>query len=338
MNRRFEGPLPGILAIALTGHLASACAATKPATQGAAQPGAAAASDVDWVARVNGVPILAATYHATYDRALPRAPDAAAWERMTRRFVDKLVETELVDQALEAQQVTVSPEAVTKEVEAYTARWDDEEKLAAMLARRDKTMADLRADMERGLRIEALMALDHDIAVTEDAVRAHYDARRAFYAGGTFLRASHILVKVPAEASAEVEEAALEKLRGLQARLAQGEVFRELAGAHSDDPSVGVHPFGRGMMVAPFEEAAFALDVGAVSDPVRTPEGYHLIKVYQREERPRRSFEEVRESIGRSLKRRKTTPAHHAMIAALRDAATIEERLPSRAAVPPAPP
>lgn len=83
------------------------------------------------------------------------------------------------------------------------------------------------------------------------------------------ITASHILVN-------SVEEAV-----GLQNQLFEGQDFADLAQAHSLCPSKAnggnLGPFGRGMMVPSFEEAAFGLDVGQVSDPVQTQFGWHLI-------------------------------------------------------------
>jgi len=88
---------------------------------------------------------------------------------------------------------------------------------------------------------------------------------------GNKIKCSHILVQKQSEALAIVE------------RLKKGEKFGKLAkelsidtGSAKRDGSLGY--FGRGMMVKPFEEAAFKLEVGAVSDPVKSEFGYHLIK------------------------------------------------------------
>lgn len=84
------------------------------------------------------------------------------------------------------------------------------------------------------------------------------------------MRASHILVSTLNEAA------------DLQKRIGAGEDFAVLAKAHSKCPSsqnggdLGI--FGKGQMVEPFEDATIATPVGAVSDPVQTQFGYHLIK------------------------------------------------------------
>jgi len=88
---------------------------------------------------------------------------------------------------------------------------------------------------------------------------------------GNKIKCSHILVNKQSEALAIVE------------RLKKGEKFGKLAkelsidtGSAKRDGSLGY--FGRGKMVKPFEEAAFKLEVGAVSEPVKSEFGYHLIK------------------------------------------------------------
>ena len=84
------------------------------------------------------------------------------------------------------------------------------------------------------------------------------------------IRASHILV----ENNYEVED--------LLKKLEEGKKFADLAKTFSKCPSSmqggDLGPFGKGMMVPSFEEAAFALNVGEVSKPVKTQFGYHLIQ------------------------------------------------------------
>jgi len=84
------------------------------------------------------------------------------------------------------------------------------------------------------------------------------------------VRASHILVPTLAEAV------------NLKEQVSKGADFAQLAKQHSKCPSGqnggDLGPFGRGMMVKPFEDVAFGSDVGVTSGPVQTQFGYHLIK------------------------------------------------------------
>ena len=89
------------------------------------------------------------------------------------------------------------------------------------------------------------------------------------------IRASHILVKT------------LDEANELRAKIKNAEDFATLAQEYSQCPSGAdggdLGFFGRGMMVKPFEDAAFALNVGQVSEPVQTQFGWHLILVSEKE-------------------------------------------------------
>ena len=91
------------------------------------------------------------------------------------------------------------------------------------------------------------------------------------------VRAAHIL----RSSEKQGNEEALEKIEEIKAEIDGGSDFSELATAHSDCPSSSrggdLGTFGRGAMVPAFEEAAFSLEVGKVSEPVETEFGYHLI-------------------------------------------------------------
>lgn len=86
------------------------------------------------------------------------------------------------------------------------------------------------------------------------------------------IKARHILVSQEFEA------------KDLQKKIQEGNSFEALAREHSSCPSGksggDLGEFGRGMMVQPFEDAAFALQIGETSGPVRTQFGYHLIQRY----------------------------------------------------------
>jgi peptidyl-prolyl cis-trans isomerase SurA len=103
----------------------------------------------------------------------------------------------------------------------------------------------------------------------------------------TEINASHILVACPADATPEDTLKAYNKCLELNARLLQGEPFELVARGGSDDPSVVANGgnlgyFSAMQMILPFEDVAYNLKAGTVSPPVRTPYGYHLIKVHGR--------------------------------------------------------
>jgi parvulin-like peptidyl-prolyl isomerase len=130
--------------------------------------------------------------------------------------------------------------------------------------------------------------LQENTAVSDAEVQAYYDAHKADYETVT---ARHILIRakgspMPAgPGKPELSDAdALAKAQALRKRILGGEDFAKLAKQESDDTGSGANggdlgTFKKGMMVAPFEAAAFTLKPGDTSQPVKTEFGYHIIQV-----------------------------------------------------------
>lgn len=127
--------------------------------------------------------------------------------------------------------------------------------------------------------------------------RQWYEANSGRFAEPEQVRAAHILAPLPEDADAAAEKAARERLAGAQARLKAGEAFAAVADALNPEGAAG--PGGelgwiaRGKTMPAFEEAAFALQPGSVSDVVRTPYGLHLILVEEKKPGGVRPFEQA---------------------------------------------
>ena len=147
------------------------------------------------------------------------------------------------------------------------------------------------------------LALEPMVTVSEDEIRAYYEDNQADYSQEERVRARHILLRVadPAQ-DAEV----LARLQEVRSRIEAGEDFATLAGELSDDPGSKTRGgdlgfFGRGAMVAPFEDAAFGAAPGELVGPIRTNFGYHLIEVLEREAGGTRALDEARDEIYSTL-------------------------------------
>ena len=97
----------------------------------------------------------------------------------------------------------------------------------------------------------------------------------------------HILVSIPAEAAPDDTAKAYKRALYIKERILQGESFEQVARSSSDDPSVKINGgnlgyFSAFQLIMPFEDAAYGMKTGVISDPVRTPYGYHLIKITDR--------------------------------------------------------
>jgi peptidyl-prolyl cis-trans isomerase C len=132
------------------------------------------------------------------------------------------------------------------------------------------------------------LTLQQTSTVSDADVQAYYDAHKADY---EVLTARHILIRVKGGPMPAVpgkpelsDEEAKAKAESIRKRIIGGEDFAKIAKEESDDTSSGekggdLGEFKSGMMVPPFEAAAFALKPGDISEPVQTPFGYHIIQV-----------------------------------------------------------
>lgn len=108
--------------------------------------------------------------------------------------------------------------------------------------------------------------------------------RKTYQRSLTEINAWHILVSCPEGSKPEDTLAAWQKASGIKERIIKGEPFEQVARGTSDDPSVKVNGGNLGyftvfQMITPFEDAAYSMKAGSVSEPVKTPYGYHIIRV-----------------------------------------------------------
>lgn len=123
-------------------------------------------------------------------------------------------------------------------------------------------------------------------------------------------RASHILLQLDDDASDDDERLVREKAESLLKQIRDGVSFASLAKEHSSDPGSAAQGgdldyFARGVMMASFEKAAFSMAIGDVSEPVRSPFGYHIIKLTDIRKEQRKPFAEVRESLAKEYRAQK---------------------------------
>jgi peptidyl-prolyl cis-trans isomerase D len=156
------------------------------------------------------------------------------------------------------------------------------------------------------LRMEDLAAR---ASVTEAAEKAFYDANKSRWAGVEQRKASHILITAGKDGSAPDKAAARKMAEEIlrQVRAHPGD-FAKIAREKSKDPGSAANGgdlgwFGRAMMTKPFEDAAFALKEGQISDVVETDFGFHVIQVTGVKGTSAQPFEEVRATIDAELRK-----------------------------------
>lgn len=155
-------------------------------------------------------------------------------------------------------------------------------------------------------------SLGAQVEIDDEAIEAEYESRRDEFTTAERRDAAHILLALDKGAEQAQVDEVMAKANELRAQLEAGADFAALAKEHSTDPgsaemggSLGL--FGRGAMVKPFEDAAFALAVDEVSEPVRSDFGVHLIKLNAIEAPQGRPLDEVREQLRAELVERQVS-------------------------------
>lgn len=153
-----------------------------------------------------------------------------------------------------------------------------------------------------------LESIKKNISLNESDLKAYYDQNIARFSGAEERRASHILINAAKDAPLAEREAAKARAVDLLALAKKSpESFGELAKKNSQDTGSASNGgdldfFARGAMVKPFEDAAFSLNKGDISDVVESDFGYHIIKLTDIKAPKQRTFEEMRPSMEADLK------------------------------------
>jgi peptidyl-prolyl cis-trans isomerase C len=166
------------------------------------------------------------------------------------------------------------------------------------------------------------------ITVSEEELQAAYQATPDRFKHGDQVGARHILIRIPKEAGDDQKKTAKLKIASIRQEILAGKDFAETAKTQSDCPSKArggdLGYFAKGRMVPEFEKAAFSLKEGEVSEIVETQFGFHLIQVYGKKPAGVTPLSEVRGSLEREIKNKKTNEAVGAYVKDLRKKAKIE--------------
>jgi peptidyl-prolyl cis-trans isomerase D len=166
------------------------------------------------------------------------------------------------------------------------------------------------------------------VKITDEKLTQYYEEHKEEFRQEAQVRARHILFKLAQQAGGEEETKVRAEAEAVLKRIHAGEDFAEVASQVSQDPASAQQGgdlgfFKRGEMVKPFEDVAFGLQPGMVSEPVRTDFGYHLIKVEEVQEAGYRPLEAVRDELRERLTREETRRLAEAKAQAVHDAVVV---------------
>lgn len=294
-----------------------------------------------FIAKVNGVGIPLSLFTDKYDRFTQtfKARKRPVPNRIDSRYRDsivkRLIEESLIAQEADRAKVSVDPKLLTEEFEKYKAMFKTDERFQSYLKNARLTADKVKENLQRNLMLRVLLEKLSGDKVTDEEVRKYYAENQAKYKVREQVRARHILLKVAKDATpekiAEVKARA-DKLSAEARKNNTDEAFAALAKKNSEGPTAArggdLSFFTRNRMVKEFDEKAFSMKVGEVSEPVKTRFGWHVIRVVERKDARMRSFDEVKDGIQRTLNNRMSRTARQKLIDRLRGQAKIETYLP----------
>lgn len=160
-------------------------------------------------------------------------------------------------------------------------------------------------------KVEYLVFAPEDYAgqagVTDEQVAAYYEQNKARFETPEQVEASHVLIRLEADADDQAVEAARKEALAVYEKAVAGEAFDELAKTFSQGPSAPqggyLGTFERQAMVKPFADAAFSMTAGEISEPVQTQFGWHVIKVISRSDAKVKSLADAADTIKKDLEK-----------------------------------
>jgi peptidyl-prolyl cis-trans isomerase C len=344
---RFSLVLVGILGLLLAGCASEEGGEQAETAQGAADPGTPPSPGDPTVAViVDGTEITKGQIDQEMGRMMQQMGTQMSPQQLEsmkgmlqQQATDNVINRVLLETAIDEAGIEATQAEIDERMAEITSQFGSEEEMDNRLAMMGMTKETLMAEMGTAIEVEKLLARESgEEGVTDAQAREYYDSNPAQFEQPERLKASHILFGL--EDGATPEERAQKKAEAerVLAELEQGGDFEELASQHSTCPSAprggDLGFFERGRMVKPFEDAAYALDVGETSGLVETRFGFHIIKVVEREEARTIPFDEASENIKGFLDSRGKQDALKNYTEKLRADANIEYKNAPEAGVP----
>jgi peptidyl-prolyl cis-trans isomerase C len=252
---------------------------------------------------------------------------------MKKNALEILINRELLYQKSKDKGIKVEEAEVANQLKTLKGQFANEDEFKSALIKINLTETTLISEIQRRLAIQQFVEKEivQGVTVSDEETKRYYDANRDSFKQLEQVRASHILIKVNPDADESQKVICRGKIEKVQKKLQDGQDFAALAKEFSEGPSSDkggdLGYFGRGQMVKPFEEAAFALRIGEVSGIVETNFGYHLIKLIDKKPEGMMPYEEIKDKLKDYLKEEKISNQINLYVEELKREAKVERFL-----------
>ncbi|MDH3475790.1 MAG: peptidylprolyl isomerase [Rhodospirillales bacterium] len=302
---------------------------------------AVTAQDLDLAAKVNGEGISRTLLQNRVDASMRQGSSnygaitqPSQYKRVQRQVLDQLIVQELLWQAAKGAGFVATADEVEQAMAQVRQGYPTEMAFDNALTEHGFTAESFEEDMRRKIAVRrwAQETLGKDIQVSDAEVHDFYLANQVRFVQSEQINVRHVLIKLASDADEAATAAARGKIEQVLEQARAGADFAELAKTRSEGPSapqggeLGFVP--RGTLVKPFEDAAFALKPGEISDVVRTQYGFHVIKLEARREGSQVPEEQAAPAIRQQLSASKFQDAVLERMRTLRQEASVEILIP----------
>ncbi|HEX8312073.1 MAG TPA: peptidylprolyl isomerase [Chthoniobacteraceae bacterium] len=316
--------------------------ASQPAAEAAPAKVEAGPAISDPVAVVEGAEIKKADLDAALTAALAQGGRSAADIPPEQKLgaynmvLEDLIAEKLINKR--SADIQITDDEVTATLKRFTGGAPDEQ-VKEQIEKSGRTMEVVRQDIRQSLRQQRWVEdqVKGKVEVTDAEAEEFYKANQDKFKAPERVRASHILIAVPADAKPEAVVEKEKAAQAIAARVKKGEDFAKLAQELSEDPSAKQNSgdldfFGKEQMVPEFSEAAWKMKKGDISDPVRSQFGYHIIKVTDRKDPETVDLAKAKPQLMAYLQQQKKQVEVEKLVKGIRAGAEVKVNLP------PAPP
>lgn len=248
---------------------------------------------------------------------------------LVKKATDQAIGAKLLMDEAARLDLQVTDEDLDGEVAKIVDQVGGEEAFQRALQQQNTSVKVFREQLKRGRRVDKLIEqLVADIADPTDAeVEIYFNEHKDEFTKGERVLAQHILISPDGDTQVSKDEARA-KIAAIRERVLAGKDFADEAAAHSMCPSGkeggSLGWFSRGMMVPEFDEAAFSMKVGDVSDIIETQFGYHIIYKTDHEPAGEADLSQASDKIRDLLRHARRGERVGALVSELRDKAKIE--------------
>lgn len=254
---------------------------------------------------------------------------------ITSELLDRLIDKKLQLQLADKKNITVSPQQINAALEDIKRQNNltTQEELIQALAQQGMTIENFTRQLTEHIKITILLKREvgGQVEIDEDEINKYYQEHISFYNFMDELRAKHILIYLPAEASSQEVKEKKELAEDLLQKLKEGADFSEMAKKHSNDPSAerggDLGFFKRGEMLPALEKAAFTLTPGEISPVIKTKFGFHIIQLIEHRRHTPQNNPNVKEEIKQIIYRNKREESLKKWLNDLRKKAKIKKLL-----------